>query len=360
MWTSTNLHYFSKRDNWWPNHFVPLVSLQLYHQFTTQPLRKNKNLQQTDYLYDIESTSILSDSDLSDKVESLSKRPVNWKIKTCKRIKTGNDMFGLRETSLLCDSETESDHCSPCTALPTQPKTVNKENFCKFEEIDIETSDSSGPLPRRFFTTEELLDKLENFRGEPLQFIPNGNKCYKYFLFQNQFIHGKKNVFVDDCGAWVGGSVKHTYYVKENNGSRLRLEKKGVYCTYKRSEEIKSHPVYNPLKKQPSEQELVGLYRYNTKLKANENCKRRISFLVSKPEVALVEYIGEYVDPTLPHGNVKEVKNLPVVAPPYLRTHKHILESIKEAMKEAAETVVQNLISKYGIASVRDKKKFTM
>ena len=85
--------------------------------------------------------------------------------------------------------------------------------------------DSSGPLPRRFFTTEELLDKLENFRGETLQFIPNGNKCYKYFLFQNQFIHGKKNVFVDVCGAWVGGSVKHTYYVKENNGSRLQLEK---------------------------------------------------------------------------------------------------------------------------------------
>ena len=101
-------------------------------------------------------------------------------------------MFGLRETSLLCDSKTESDHCSICTALPTQPKTVNKENFCKFEEIDIETSDSSGPLLRRFFTTEELLYKLENFRGETLQFIPNGNKCYKYFLFENQFIHGKK------------------------------------------------------------------------------------------------------------------------------------------------------------------------
>ena len=78
---------------------------------------------------------------------------------------------------------------------------------------------------------------------------------------------------------------------------------------------------------------------------------------MSKPEVALVEYIEEYVDPTLPHGNVKEVKNLPVVAPPYLRTHKHILESIKEAMKEAAETVVQNFISEYGIASVKDKKQ---
>ena len=51
----------------------------------------------------------------------------------------------------------------------------------------------------------------------------------KYFLFQNQFIHGKKNAFVDDCGAWVGGSVKHTYYVKENNDSRLRLEKKKVF-----------------------------------------------------------------------------------------------------------------------------------
>ena len=63
------------------------------------------------------------------------------------------------------------------------------------------------------------------------------------------------------------------------------------------------------------------------------------------------------MDPTLPHGNVKEVINLPVVAAPYVRTHKHILESIKEAMKEAAETVVQNLISEYGIASVRDKKQ---
>ena len=180
----------------------------------------------------------------------------------------------MRETSLLRDSETESDHCSPCTALPTQPKTVNNENFCKFEEINIEILDNSGPLARHFFTTEELLDKLENFRGETLQFIPNGKKCYKYFLFKNQFIHGKKNVFVDDCGAWVGGSVKHTYYVKENNGSRLWLEKKGVYCTYKRSEGTKSHPVYNPLKKQSSEQKLVGLYCYNTKLKENKNCKR--------------------------------------------------------------------------------------
>ena len=80
-------------------------------------------------------------------------------------------------------------------------------------------------------------------------------------------------------------------------------------------------------------------------------------FLLSKPEVALVEYIGEYVDPTLPHGNVKEVKNLPVVAPPYLRTHKHILESIQEAMKETAETVFQNLISEYEIARVRNKKQ---
>ena len=89
----------------------------------------------------------------------------------------------------------------------------------------------------------------------------------------------EKKVFVDDCGAWVGGNVKNTYYVKENNGSRLRLEnKKGVYCTYKRSEETKNHPVYNSLKKQPTEQELVGLYCYNTKLKANKNCERRISF----------------------------------------------------------------------------------
>ena len=93
-------------------------------------------------------------------------------------------MFGLRETSLLCDSETESDHCSPCTALPTQPKTVNKENFCKFEEIDIKTSNSSGPLPRRFFTTEELLDKLENFRDETLQFIPNGTNVINIFCFK--------------------------------------------------------------------------------------------------------------------------------------------------------------------------------
>ena len=144
MWTSTSLNYFSKCDNWWPNHFLPLVSLQLYHQFSIQPITKNKNLQETDYLHDIESTCILSDSDLSDKVESLSKRSVSWKIKTCKRMKTGNDIFGLRETSLLCDSETESDHCSPCTALPTQPKNVNDENFCKFEEIDIETSENSG------------------------------------------------------------------------------------------------------------------------------------------------------------------------------------------------------------------------
>ena len=78
-----------------------------------------------------------------------------------------------------------------------------------------------------------------------------------------------------------------------------------------------------------------------------------------KPKVALAKYIGEYVDPTLPNGNVNEVKNLPVVAPPYLRTHKHILESIKKAIKEVAETVVHNLICEYGIANVKDKNKVT-
>ena len=46
----------------------------------------------------------------------------------------------------------------------------------------------------------------------------------------------------------VGGSVKHTHYVNKNNGSCLQLEKKGVYGTHKRSEKIKTHLVYNPIK----------------------------------------------------------------------------------------------------------------
>ena len=85
------------------------------------------------------------------------------------------------------------------------------------------------------------------------------NKCYKYFLFKNHFKDGKKNVFVDDCGALARGSVKYTSYVNENNGFRLRLEKKGVCCAYKRLERTKSYPVYS-LSNQQIKQELVELH----------------------------------------------------------------------------------------------------
>ena len=66
-------------------------------------------------------------------------------------MKTKNDTFGLKETSLLCDSETKNDRCSPCTALPTQPKNVNDEKFCKYEEIDIEISDNNGSFVTLFY-----------------------------------------------------------------------------------------------------------------------------------------------------------------------------------------------------------------
>ena len=69
-------------------------------------------------------------------------------MKTSKKMKTGNDMLGLRGTLLLCDSETESDCCSPCIALPTQPKNVNDDTFVNLKKIDIKTSDNSGPLPK--------------------------------------------------------------------------------------------------------------------------------------------------------------------------------------------------------------------
>lgn len=289
--------------------------------------------------------------------ESTTSRPTTDKAK--KLNATAKPSFlNHSDEELSSDSDLDLLNCSEKSDYEP-PQQQKHDNISNTKTQNLATTQNSGSLPQRFMDTEDLLEIFQNFKGKPLEFIPNGIKSNKYFVFKNGYKKGRKNNFVDDCGAWIGGNVNHSYFFSEKSGSRVRVEKKNdVFCSYKR--DPKGKVVYLPLEKQPDENEVTWLYRYNTTLKAEKKCKRRISFLYNKSTIAIAEYIGYFIDPQLPHGNAIEAKEAHhsfTVAPPYIRTQTSIINAIRSCIKETVNVVVEDLLNDYVIAGFRDRKQ---
>ena len=202
--------------------------------------------------------------------------------------------------------------------FPQKLNTKKKEKG-KHEESKNQPKNAakSGKLSDGFMmSVPEAISKLESFLGIPYPTIPEGNKSNMFFIIDNtRNVNAKgPKLYRDDCGAWRGSS-------------RTRILKK-------------------------ESDEVITLYKYNTYLKNQQKCKRRILVLSSKPNIALVEYSGNFKDPREPHGRTE----FSATAVPYIRTNPVVLNSIRQELHKKTDEIMADMLKADGITSIRDRK----
>ena len=202
--------------------------------------------------------------------------------------------------------------------FPQKLNTKKKEKG-KHEESKNQPKNAakSGKLSDGFMmSVPEAISKLESFLGIPYPTIPEGNKSNMFFIIDNtRNVNAKgPKLYRDDWGAWRGSS-------------RTRILKK-------------------------ESDEVITLYKYNTYLKNQQKCKRRILVLSSKPNIALVEYSGNFKDPREPHGRTK----FSATAVPYIRTNPVVLNSVRQELHKKTDEIMADMLKADGITSIRDRK----
>lgn len=116
--------------------------------------------------------------------------------------------------------------------------------------------------------------------------------------------------------------MSKVFYNKTSDGMLREVRKlKGYYC-YRSGSSGK----YTPLKPQPNEESILLLHLYYVKLIKDDNYKRRISWLESSEDIALVEYIGKFP------GHMSHRKNKTKINKNYLRTPPQVLDHIDDTM----------------------------
>ena len=194
-----------------------------------------------------------------------------------------------------------------------------KNEMCEHEESKSQPKNDakSGKLSSGFMMpVPEAISKLESFSGVPYPTIPEGNKSNMFFVIDNTRNVNTKGtkLYRDDCGAWRGSS--RTRILKKESG------------------------------------DVTTLYKYNTYLKNQPKCKRRILVLSSKPNIALVEYSGNFRDPKEPHGRTE----FSATAVPYIRTNPVVLNSIRQELHNKTDKIMADMLKTDGMTSIRDRK----
>ena len=74
-------------------------------------------------------------------------------------------------------------------------------------------------------------------------------------------------------------------------------QRTGVFCVKRR---VKKKVTWEPIQPQPVVEGVVVLHSYYATLKADTTYRKRATWLESKPEIALVEYIGQLTEQKQP------------------------------------------------------------
>lgn len=203
------------------------------------------------------------------------------------------------------------------------------------------------PSPGNFLTPEQQLEILEK-TAIPLQTIPTGDKTNSYCVINNvqnnlKRHHNIRSAFVDDCGVWdthTGNTVNIHFMMTEQKSLRGITLKNGVFCIEKRTKRNGQYSkIWEPLKIQPTEENLFQIHRYYTKQKGNHVFRKRVTCFDAVPSkfrekinFAIIEYCGEFKETTIAHGNAKDK------AEKYIRTDPVILQKAYELSKEKKTT----------------------
>jgi len=89
---------------------------------------------------------------------------------------------------------------------------------------------------------------------------------------------------------------------------------------------------WEPLNPQPEQDNVVVLQSYYASLKACSSYRKRVTWLKNKPDVVLIEYIGEPTDTRQPHGLSRKNPS------EFVRTHPRVIDSMRVALEHRERT----------------------
>ena len=247
-----------------------------------------------------------------------------------------NDDDNKQPAAVSDDDDDDDDFQPPTKATKLSERTADEYSGCGNSITPVPSPPSDGvenaTERQTFKTSTEVYTELCG-DTQVLESVPRGRKVNCSFLVDNTDNVGRKrkqmrNRFWDDCGVWDArqGRNLRTVLMKNNATGLLSSVnvKDGRVCTKKR---VAGKDGWYPLEPQPPVDSLVTLCQYYATLKASGDYRKRVSWLESQPERALVEYLGEPPQQQIPHGLQRNN------AAEYVRTKPAVLDSIKTALE---------------------------
>jgi len=185
---------------------------------------------------------------------------------------------------------------------------------------------------RGFKTANELLGLLQGTEKEQVLLdVPKGPKWNVCFVVDNSLNvrrreDGLKNQFWDDCGVWSSknGRVVTTTYMKSGKLLSLVKLQNGVYC---KKQKVDGKVGWTPLHVQPTEDSVLSMSSYYATLKSDTSYRKRVSWIVSSPNVAVYEYQGKPPARNQPHGCARHTDT------EFIRTKPQVLRDIRQGLK---------------------------
>ena len=162
--------------------------------------------------------------------------------------------------------------------------------------------------------------------------VPKGLKENVSYLVDNSSNvsrqqNGGKNVFWDDCGAWNSRDGRNltAHYVKDGSALRNVNVQDGQVCKKKT---VNGKRIWVPVEEQPSSDDIVTISSYYATLKADKSYRKRVSWLVMQPNIAVYEYQGTPPAVNAEHGLARKTQV------EFVRTKPSVLEKIRAGLKE--------------------------
>ena len=186
-------------------------------------------------------------------------------------------------------------------------------------------------VPLQFKTAEQLVDLLTGTVQVHAE-VPRGVKENVWFVVDNtgnvkRHEAGQKNVYWDDCGIWSSkdGRTLTTHYVRTGDLLSVVKLQYGKVC---RRQMVKGKRQLVPMVVQPEIDDIVTVYSYYATLKADSRYRKRVSWLVSCPNLAVYEYQGRPPPVNAGHGLQRKVET------EFVRTKPEVLQKIRAGLQE--------------------------
>jgi len=202
---------------------------------------------------------------------------------------------------------------------------------------EIESHTASGKMtqvgPLRFKTAEQLFALMSDTdKAMVYDEVPRGLKENVWFIVDNKANvqrreAGKKGVYWDDCGVWSSkdGRVLTTHYVRVGTSLSVVKMQDGKVC---KRQLVNGKRVLVPLQVQPMTDDIVTISSYYATLKSDSSYRKRVSWLVLNPDVAVYEYQGKPPQVNAVHGLQRKSEA------EFVRTKPSVLSNIRAGLQE--------------------------